>query len=118
MRKVVRVLLLSAVCLAVVGLGGPPFASGQAKKDKETKAAAGTVVFQVKKSEKDGKFRFSLRDSEGTLLALSSPSGYETKAECQKVIETIRNNVAKAKVEFVTAPAEDKKPTTEDKKKK
>ena len=121
MRKVVRALLLSAVCLAVVCLGGPPFAAGQAKKDKETKAAAGTAVFEVHKSSKNNKFYFSLRDSEGVLLALSPIQGYETKADCQKAIETIRNAVAKAKVEFKAESTEVKKSDdkkSDDKKKK
>jgi uncharacterized protein YegP (UPF0339 family) len=119
MTKIVRTLGLSLALIAVAGLTGPPFAAGQAKKDKDTKAAA--AVFEVHKSSKNGKFYFSLRDSEGKLLAISSPGGYETKLDCQKAIETIRNTAAKAKVEFKADSPEDKKADdkkTEDKKKK
>ena len=101
MRKVTRALVLSLGLAAIVGLMGPPFAAGQAKKDKTSAKAAGTSVFEIHKSSKNGKFYFSLRDSEGTLLAMSSPSGYATKLDCQKAIETIRNTAAKAKIEDV-----------------
>jgi uncharacterized protein YegP (UPF0339 family) len=117
MTKIVRALGLSLALVAIAGLAGPPFATGQAKKDKDTKAA-GTAVFEVHKSSKNGKFYFSMRDSEGKLLAMCSPSGYETRADCQKAIDTIRNTAAKAKVEFKTESTEDKKPVdkkTEDK---
>jgi uncharacterized protein YegP (UPF0339 family) len=119
MTKLVRALGLSLVMVAVAGLVGPPFAAGQVKKEKDTKVTAGTAVFEVHQG-KNGKFYFNLRDSEGVLLALSG-KGHETKLECQKVIETIRTSVARAKIEFkAEAPEEkttvDKK--TEDKKKK
>lgn len=121
MRKVTCALVLSLGLAAIVGLIGPPFAAGQAKKDKDTKAAVGASVFEMHKSSKNGKFYFSLRDSEGKLLAICSPSDYETKLDCQKAIDTIRNTAAKAKVEFKTESTEDKKTEdkkTEDKKKK
>ncbi|HEY7426323.1 MAG TPA: DUF1508 domain-containing protein, partial [Gemmataceae bacterium] len=119
MTKLVRALGLSLALVAFAGLMGPPFAVGQAKKDKDTKT--GASVFVVHKSEKNGKFYFTLRDSDGTLLALSSPGGFETKLDCQKAIETIRNTAAKAKVEFKIDATDDKKAVdkkTEDKKKK
>jgi uncharacterized protein YegP (UPF0339 family) len=99
MMKVTRALVLSLGLAAVAGLMGPPFAAGQAKKDKGGAKAAGTSVFEVHKG-KDGKFYFSLRDSEGALLAASG-KGYATKPDCLKVIETIRNTAAKAKIEDV-----------------
>ena len=115
MTKIVRTLGLSLALVAVAGLTGPPFAAGQAKKDKDTKAA--TAVFQVHKGN-DGKFYFSMRDGDGILLALSG-KGYESKVDCNKVIETIRASAAKAKIEDMDTAdkkTEDKK--TEDKKKK
>jgi len=124
MTKIVRALGLSLALVAVAGLTGPPFATGQVKKDKDTKA--GASVFVAHKSSKNGKFYFKMLDSEGKLLVMCSPGGYETKADCQKAIETIRNSAAKAKVEFQAESTEDKKAVdkktedkkTEDKKKK
>src|SRR5262249_53500711 len=110
MTKIVRALGLSLAMVAVAALVAPPFAAGQAKKDKDAKT--GASVFEVHKSSKNGKFYFSLRDGEGKLLAMCSPGGYETKGDCQKAIETIRNTAAKAKVEFKAESTEDKK--TED----
>ncbi len=121
MRKVARALVLSLGLVAVAGLMGPPFAAGQAKKDKGgAKIAAGTAVFEMYK-DTQGKFRFRLKDGEGTLLAMSV-RGYETKADCQKIIDAIRTNAAKAKLEdaaIVDKKTEDKSKTkgkkTEDK---
>jgi uncharacterized protein YegP (UPF0339 family) len=117
MVRVARALMLSLGLVAVAGLVGPPFVAGQAKKDKDktTKAVAGTSVFEIHKGKND-KFYFSMRDSEGVLLATSG-KGYETKIDCQKVIQTIRDTAAKAKVEDLDAAdkkAVDKK--TDDKK--
>ena len=39
-----------------------------------------------------------LKDGDGTLLATSG-KGYKTKADCQKVIDTIKRDAGKAKVE-------------------
>ncbi len=126
MRKVARALVLSLGLMAVAGLMGPPFAAGQAKKDKGDKGgkiAAGTAVFEMYK-DTQGKFRFRLKDGEGTLLAMSV-RGYETKADCQKIIDAIRTNAAKAKLEdaaIADKKTEDKAKTkgkkTEDKTKK
>jgi hypothetical protein len=97
MRKVARALVLSLGLAAIVGLMGPPFAAGQAKKDKGGAKAAGTAVFELYK-DTQGKFRFRLKDGEGGLLAMSV-RGYDTKSDCQKIIAAIRADAAKAKLE-------------------
>jgi uncharacterized protein YegP (UPF0339 family) len=117
MTKIVRALGLSLALIAIAGLAGPPFATGQVKKDKGGAKAAATAVFEVYK-DTQGKYRFRLKDDEGTLLAMSV-RGYETKADCQKIIAAIRTDAAKAKLEdadTVDKKTVDKK--TEDKKTK
>jgi len=48
--------------------------------------------------DKGGKYRFRLKDSEGHILAIAG-KGYEEKAECQKVINSIKAHALKAKIE-------------------
>ena len=75
-------------------------ASAQQKdKDKDKGKDAAGAVFEVYKDKGD-EFRFRLNDGEGTTLAISG-KGYKTKAECLKVIEEIKKDAAKAKVEEV-----------------
>jgi uncharacterized protein YegP (UPF0339 family) len=77
---------------ALLAAGAP----GQEKKDKDKDAAA---VFEVYKDSAD-EFRFRFKDAEGTLVATSG-KGYKTKAECVKIVETIKKEAAKAKIEEV-----------------
>ena len=97
MTKVLRNVILG---LALAGLLAPavgPYPAAAQQKDKGKPVAAGTATFELYK-DSAGEFRFRLRDSEGVLLA-SSGKGYKTKADCQKVIETIKRDAAKAKVD-------------------
>jgi uncharacterized protein YegP (UPF0339 family) len=99
MKHVVRSLVLPlALAAAVVAVGLYP-AAGQDKKTKDAKEAkaakaVATATFELYK-DSGGKYRFRLKDDEGTELAMS-PRGYETKAECEKVIDAIRGAAAKA----------------------
>jgi uncharacterized protein YegP (UPF0339 family) len=88
MRNVLALLAL-AVFLTPMSLDS---AAAQQKADKETKAA----YFEVYK-DKGGKFRFRFFDAEGDEVAMAVHS-YETKAECQKIVEGIKKEAAKAKV--------------------
>ena len=100
MHKVVRSLLASLTLAAAVGAFTLDAANAQDKKDKDKKsAAAATAVFELYKDKSD-EFRFRLKTGDGVLLAISS-KGYETKADCQKVIDTIRNTAGKARVEEI-----------------
>jgi uncharacterized protein YegP (UPF0339 family) len=96
MNKAIRNVALSLALAAAILPAGLHFAAAQDKgkdkdKGKDTKAA----VFELYK-DSGGEFRFRLKDDEGTLLATSG-KGYKTKGECQKVIETIKRDAAKAK---------------------
>ena len=99
MRSVIGSVLAGLMLATVFGTVSMHHAAAQDKakatKDKETKATA--AVFEVYK-DKGGEFRFRLKDADGTLLAISG-KGYETKADCQKIIDTIKSQAAKAKVE-------------------
>jgi uncharacterized protein YegP (UPF0339 family) len=96
MGKVIHGLLLPlALGVALLAAG----ASGQEKKDKDKDKAKDAAVFEVYKDKGD-EFRFRLNDGEGTTLAISG-KGYKTKAECLKVIEEIKKDAPKAKVEEV-----------------
>ena len=66
---------------------------------KDGKAVA-TATFELY-ADSAKEFRFRLRDGDGALLATSG-KGYKTKAECQKVIEAIRRDAARAKLDDQT----------------
>ena len=100
MHKVVRSLLASLTLAAAVGAFALDAANAQDKKDKDKKSAvASTAVFELYKDTAD-EFRFRLKTGDGVLLATSG-KGYKTKADCQKVIDTIKNTVGRAKVEDI-----------------
>jgi uncharacterized protein YegP (UPF0339 family) len=91
--KAVRHLVLTLALAGAIGTSGAHFAAAQAKKDKDTK---GVATFEVYK-DAGNKYRFRFKDAEGVTLAIA-PHGYETKADCQKVVEAIRATAGRAKV--------------------
>jgi uncharacterized protein len=97
MHKIVRSLLLPLALAAAVGAVGLDQAAGQDKKDKKTGAAA--AVFELYKDKQD-EYRFRLKDGD-VLLAISG-KGYKTKADCLKVIDTIKITAGRAKIEEAT----------------
>ena len=108
--KLLRTLALSGVLAAsaagVVSLA-PETAFGQAAKNPAPQppakgtapvkpgAADGKVVI-IK--DKTGKFRFYVKDADDKTLAMSTV-GYETAAEAQKMIETVKTLLNTKKVE-------------------
>jgi uncharacterized protein YegP (UPF0339 family) len=99
MNRVVRSLVLPLALAAAVAAAGP-HAAGQDKTKAKAKGVAPppaveTAVFELYK-DSQGKFRFRLKEGD-TELAMSH-KGYETKADCQKVIDAIKSAAAKAKV--------------------
>jgi uncharacterized protein YegP (UPF0339 family) len=92
MNRVIRTLAMPLVLAATFGVAGLHLADAQDKK-----APATTAVFEVYK-DRSGEFRFRLKDAEGNVLAISG-KGYDKKADCQAVIETIKKDAAKARVE-------------------
>jgi uncharacterized protein YegP (UPF0339 family) len=97
MYKIVRRLLPPLALAVAVGAVGLDQAAGQDKKEK--KAGAPAVVFEVYKDKQD-EYRFRLTDND-VMLAVSG-KGYKTRAECLKVIDTIKSAAGKAKVEDIS----------------
>jgi uncharacterized protein YegP (UPF0339 family) len=97
MKTVIRGLVISLALAAAFAATAPHFAGAQDKKDKDKGKAAATAVFELY-TDSAGEFRFRLKDEEGALLATSG-KGYKAKADCQKVIDAIKRDAAKAKVE-------------------
>ena len=93
--KAVRHLVLALALAGAVGAAGSHFAAAQEKKakDRDTK---GVATFELYK-DAGNKYRFRFKDAEGVTLAIA-PHGYDTKADCQKVVETIRTTAGRAKV--------------------
>ena len=98
MHKIVRSLLPPLALAAAVGAFALDQAAGQDKKDK--KAGAATAVFELYKDKQD-EYRFRLKD--GDVLLATSGKGYQAKADCLRVIDTIKSAAGRAKVEEVTA---------------
>ena len=94
MHKIVRRLLPPLALAAAVGAFALDQAAGQDKKDK--KAGAAAAVFELYKDRQD-EYRFRLKD--GDVLLATSGKGYKTKADCLKVIDTIKSTAGKARVE-------------------
>jgi uncharacterized protein YegP (UPF0339 family) len=95
-------MLLLMALVAILALAGAHFAVAQAKKDKRkpkdsTQAPpTGKVIFQVYK-DRGGKYRFRLKHGDKTLAI--SGVGFKDKADCQKVIASIRREATRATVE-------------------
>jgi len=68
-----------------------------AKKDKDTKKPAGGVI-EVVQGAKDGKFRFFVRDADGKLLAMCSPSGFASEKDAKEAIDDLKDVLRTAKV--------------------
>src|SRR5262245_4170031 len=98
MRTITRGLVSALILVGILGLVAPHVADAQDKKDK-AKAAAPTTsaVFEVYK-DRAGEFRFRLKDGDGQLLAVSS-KGYDKREDLQTVIDAIKKDASKAKVE-------------------
>jgi uncharacterized protein YegP (UPF0339 family) len=95
-------LFILAGLIVSAGLGSEP-AQGQGKQKTDPKAKADQkgpppgLTFEVYKDASD-KFRWRLRDADGTNIGMA-PRGYDTKADCTKVIDEIKSGAARAKVE-------------------
>jgi uncharacterized protein YegP (UPF0339 family) len=101
MYKVARNLFAPLALAAAVGAFALDAANAQDKKGKDKKsAAAATAVFELYKDTAD-EFRFRLKTGDGVLLATSG-KGYKTKPDCQRVIDTIKDSVGRARVEDIT----------------
>src|SRR5262245_149452 len=109
MKHVIRNTALMLALAGLLGLvAGPHFVAAQQKdkdkaaqkdkdKDKDKTKGAPAATFELYKDSGDS-FRFRLKDEDGTILAIAS-KGYKTKADCQQVIDAIKRDAAKAKVD-------------------
>jgi len=106
MTKAIRGAALLLALAVFAGAADPQPAGAQTKsKDKakdaavqeKDKAAATGAMFELYK-DTAGEFRFRMRDGDGNLLATSG-KGYKEKADCQKVIDTIKQFAGRAKVD-------------------
>ena len=93
--KAVRHLALTLALAGAIGAAGEHFAAAQEKKAKD-KDARGVATFELYK-DAGNKYRFRLKDAGGVTLAIA-PHGYESRADCQKVVEAIRTTAGRAKV--------------------
>lgn len=89
--------LIVALALTLASGSTSPSMAQTKSKDSPKKKSATTATFEIYKDATDD-FRFRLRDGDGHLLAISG-KGYEKKEDCQKVIDSIKDHAAKAKVE-------------------
>lgn len=89
-------LLLIASLAGMLAFGSG--ATGQQKDKDKDKAAAG-AVFEVY-ADKSGEFRFRFHEGDDKLAM--SVKGYKTKEEVLKLIDTIKKEAAKAKVDDQT----------------
>jgi hypothetical protein len=96
-----RKALVGGIVLAMLLAAGAMSDALVAQPKKDDKAG----VIEIGEG-KDGKFRFFVRDSEGKLLAMSSPGGFATAKDAQAAIDQLKAVIAKAKV--TTLKKEDK----------
>jgi hypothetical protein len=98
MKSIVRTASLFLLAATLATGADLPVAGAQGQKDKDkAKPATASAVFELYK-DSAGEFRFRLRDDQGALLAASG-KGYKTKADCQKVIDAIRKEAARARLD-------------------
>ncbi len=114
MTKLLCSLVLFAGMTGLVASGPLSLAAAQDKKDttkkdttkkdttKTTKAAG---VIEVNEG-KDDKFRFVIRDADGKLLAMSGPTGFATREDAIKALETLKDALPTAKL---AAPKKEEK---------
>jgi len=97
MKTITRGLVMALILVGFLGLAAPHVADAQDKKDKGKAAATSTAVFEVYK-DRGGECRFRLKDGDGHLLAISG-KGYDKREDLMAVIDAIKKDSSRAKVE-------------------
>ena len=100
MTKLLCSLVLFAGMTGLVSSGSLGLALAQDKKDTKKDAPKTTAkagVIEVNEG-KDGKFRFVIRDADGKLLAMSGPTGFATREDAIKALETLKDALPTAKL--------------------
>ena len=96
-------LAMTGMLVCVIGIsagGGAGGAKKDAKDAKDTKAkvvaaATGSVEFY---KNKDGKYRYAIKNAEGKTIAMPLPAFHtETKEECLAAIEAVKHILATSK---------------------
>ena len=106
MKTAVHRMFLLLALVSVLALAGVHFAAAQARKDRRKPkdsappTATGATTFQVYK-DRSGKYRFRLKQGD-KLLAISGV-GFKEKTDIQKVIETIRREASRARVQDMSS---------------
>jgi uncharacterized protein YegP (UPF0339 family) len=99
MRTFLRVLVPAVALTAFVAAGGIDVpTAAQAKKDAKDKTGGATFVIYETKS---GAYRFRLVAGDGTKLC-DAVKNYDNKEEVMALIESIRKEAAKAKLDDET----------------
>ncbi len=89
MRQVIVCVALSAVVAVFAAVPTSAFAQKEKEKAKDKGKAAGPVI-EINESDKDGKFRFVIRNAEGKAVALSPVSGFATEKDAEKAISDLK----------------------------
>jgi len=91
-----------AAMAAFTGVNTTPTMAQATKKDKDKDSKKGkdakpAGVIEIAEG-KDDKFRFFVRNSEGKLLAMSSPGGFATEKDAKEAIDDLKDVISSAKV--------------------
>lgn len=115
MTKLLCSLVLFAGMTGLNSSGSLGLALGQDKKDTKKdvkdakkdapKTTAKAGVIEVNQG-KDDKFRFVIRDADGKLLAMSGPTGFATREDAIKALETLKEALPTARI---AAPKKEEK---------
>jgi hypothetical protein len=97
MRRVLEFAFVLAVLAGIIGTATIDFASAQEKKEKTKAGDAKPVTIIEVYKDSAGEFRFRIKHDDAVLAMASK--GYKTKADCEKVIDILKRDVGKAKVE-------------------
>jgi uncharacterized protein YegP (UPF0339 family) len=84
--------------LVIAAVAGLLAASGQPSAAQKKEAKAGKAGVVEVKQGKDDRYRFTVRDADGKLLAMSGPRGFTTKAEALKGLDALKAALDGAKV--------------------
>jgi hypothetical protein len=84
-----RNVFISAALVALLAIFTFAPTAAVAQKDKAKAPGAGTI--EINESEKDGKFRFVIRNADGKGLAQQlPPGGFATEKEALKAVEDLK----------------------------
>jgi uncharacterized protein YegP (UPF0339 family) len=102
MTKLLCTAVLFAGMAGLVSTTTMSSAPAQDKKDTKKDTKAGKAATIEINQGKDDKYRFTIRDAEGKLLAMSGPTGWEKREDAVKAVEALKEALPKA---VVTSPA-------------